>query len=134
MKLLVESFTCGERRRRQILSNLKISENKWQIHALRYKDIFIDSVKSFKTLEFAVDALKKQEFSILKSCLKGWVMGSLQKMSCKCIHFSGSQEMYRFVSTLLSTVALGAFRKCTVVCRTHLVRETEIKQEVSITI
>ena len=73
LKLLVESFTCGEKRRQQILSHLKISENKWQLYSLNYKNIFIDSVKKFKTLQFAVDALKKREFSILKSCLKGWV-------------------------------------------------------------
>ena len=38
-------------------------------------------------------------------------MGSLQKMPCKCNHFSGSEKMYRFVSTLLFAGALGAFRK-----------------------
>ena len=39
LKLLVESFTCGEKRRHQILSNLKISDNKWQMYALSYKDL-----------------------------------------------------------------------------------------------
>ena len=37
------------KRRRQILSNLKILENKLQIYALRYKDIFTNSVKNFKS-------------------------------------------------------------------------------------
>ena len=43
------------------------------MYALHYKNIFIDSVQKFKTLEFAVDASKNREFSILKSFLKGWV-------------------------------------------------------------
>ena len=63
-----------------------------------------------KTLEFAVDALKKREFSILKSSLKGWAPPSLSQR------------------------ALGAFRKYQVVSRTHLVRKKEAKQEVSIAI
>ena len=42
------------------------------MYALDYKNIFIDSVQKFKTLEFAVDASKKWEFFILR-LLYEWV-------------------------------------------------------------
>ena len=73
MKLIVESFTCDERRRHQILDALKISESRWKTYVHRYKDKFVENLNQCKSLQYTLNELQKEEFNTLKRVMKDWL-------------------------------------------------------------